>query len=263
MENNIEIILDLNPPEENRDPEISWDGSYLGKYDKSIIQWKLITQRATYVNLKLGVTEVTGSIKKVKSCIPCIIDELKPLFGCRKSGTHHFYLGKVLYMLTSAVVTEAGIQEDYRLDEFKTKTSKVSTFPDFLRYEVQKTYVFRTLIGLTSNFDRSLRVRIINNMVYILSFCENIINPEVNRNISQAVGKYWFFDTNSNEVLQKMFNVETTDDIHVVLYQLRSDIESVIKRINRDEIIYASKITEQVQNRLLQLQLPSVGTSVG
>lgn len=83
-------------------PKLKWDGSHLGEYKTSIIKSNFVISLTdvnsgtkkpvlfTVIALELFPLQrvIPAIIMKYTNDVPLIIDELKPLFGLKKTGTH-------------------------------------------------------------------------------------------------------------------------------------------------------------------------------
>lgn len=230
-----------------------WDGSYLGEYDRDIIEWELKTKRGKYCQLTINEVPVIAQIRTIKSSLPCIIDEIKPLFGLVKMGSHHLYLGKTMYQIIKPLVFKSGgLQEDYRLDEILSQYQKSENLPEDFVKNVQKTYMFRNVLGIPQNFDRSINVRIDNNIMHPISFTESRMEPHNYKPLSKAAIKRWFNnnDDSLDILLRDMLNIEEENDFEIKMPMLRIDIDNIISRINREYVMFTAFIITNIHNKI-------------
>src|SRR5579872_4194413 len=87
------------PPAPQAPPAILWDGSFLGLYPRTIIVSSTVVAKLTYWHLNLDGREIRVAARAVKDAFPCIVDELKTIFGLQKIGTHLIKVGGRLYLL--------------------------------------------------------------------------------------------------------------------------------------------------------------------
>ena len=235
---------------ENEMSLYKWDGSYLGQYTKSVIDWKLETKRSKYCQLNIDGEVTICEIKSVKSHIPCVVDEIKPYFGLKKLGTHDLHIGKTLYQIIKATLPSlGGLQEDYRLDEIVKIHGGAQNLPEELISQVRKIYIFRNILGISQSFDRSIRIRLEDNVMIPISFTENKMEPDINKPISKVAIKKWF-DGNDMIIPDILFEMLSIDDVNEIEYTIpiiRSEIDKVIKRIDRNLVILNSLLTRNIQ----------------
>lgn len=247
----VELMTPSTPPVVDVS-NLRWDGSYLGEYKRDVIDIKTETKRGKYWNLTINDVKISCQIRTIKSFVPCIVDELKPLFKLSKLGTHSIKIGKTKYLMIKVFHGEQGILEDYRLNEFE---------PDKLNKgiisQVQAIYVFRLILGLTQNYDRSIHIRKVGDVMYPLSFSATSMNPMNCPFPSSSVNKKWFtkYDTDFSKVLQKMLNIRTADDLVARLSEMRSTIERIIRRIDPDIIHESRFIVQHIQEKLADVEL--------
>jgi len=86
--------------------EILWDGSHLGNYPESIISYtmKVLNTNMKYCRLNINELTIFCSLRKSKekksaTKILALIDELKPIFGLRKVGSHTITISSRLYII--------------------------------------------------------------------------------------------------------------------------------------------------------------------
>ena len=223
----------------------TWDGSFLGHFvsKRRLVDWEFIYQSTRYCQVRI-VDENGG--KSVAICkmrvsrdnlLPCIVDEIKPLFGLEKSGTHFVTIGRnsTIYILTKSYlpVDKAGIwigglQDDYILRDLvkaeknhrkkgsaeKSENEEESEFnlsdihsDEFMR-QVQKILVFRSIIGAGKCNNSGVYVRIIDGEPTCLSIDEKKIDPVNPKStaITDTILKAWFSDggVNKKDVLEQI-----------------------------------------------------------
>lgn len=244
----------LSPKRADSDIDFEWNGSHLGTYKKNIIDWKLETKRAKYCQLNINGKVLVCQIRNVKSHLPCIIDEIKPLFGISKLGTHDLYIGKTMYQIIKARVPSltGGLQEDHRLDEMLEIYKKMENLPDYVKREVQKIYIFRNIMGIPQNFDRSIRVRISNNLMTPLSFTESKMDPQFHKAMSKTCIRKWFDNDESiiKELLNEMLQTKTDEDVEYKIPLIRGEMDNIFSRINKDATMYKTFIIRNLQNKI-------------
>lgn len=226
-----------------------WDGSYLGQVERKDIEWELKTKRGKYFKIKIDGNDITCQFKTSKTALPCIIDELKPLFGLEKLGTHYVKINTTKYILirTKLFVDMGGIEEDYGLNEL-VKNKEVFD-EDFIK-KVQKIYIFRNILNVSSTFDRSIRVRFDENeKMYPLSFTEIKMEPDKRKPLSAVCIRRWFDkdETLYKTILSDMLNI--TGETSILSF--RNEMDKVFSRVSTDSVAYKNSILRNIQDKLI------------
>lgn len=177
--------------------------------------------------------------------LPCIIDEIKPLFGLPKVGSHWcklFGKHRVLLRCTDNDI----IREDIALNKLDMTVVKKN---QILFYQIQELFTFRELLGITQSFNSNVVVRTDGKNVYPLSINESSMVIDDSNVLPTTVLDLWFEDTSVDKVALRLLKVRSINDIKNI-HKLRSDIEKVIERVDRRNIIYASYIVTRIIERL-------------
>lgn len=241
---------------------LKWDGTHLGQFHESIILAKTKTKHGRYWKIKIPLTdkpeprevEVYCLAKIVKNFFPAIIDEIKPIFGLPKMGTHTLRIEGFLYLIIRIPTIRGIIIEDHCLNEL---TINPTTNMLFCR-QVQEILCFRDLLALSSTYESSIHVRYMEpNHPFPISFVENNMNFTENKRpvLSKRMIKRWFGDTPINIVLLRLMRIGK-DDLRrfpEILAKYRKDIEEAINRVNKDSIWCSNFILNRLSNRLLPL----------
>lgn len=227
----------------------NWDGSnvtdiisqsdiYGAKYNKNTY-WII-----KYTNSNGDIIEETCSVRSCKNGLSCLIDELKPIFGLIKMGTHWCVQGNKTKLLIKVNKTEEGyIKEELHLSSFE------SLSPIF-KSQVQEIYTFRELLGVTCSYDKSIIVRSYKNNVYPVSFYEPNMVTEDKKVIPFIILNKWFEGTSIDDVVKRLVKIYSIDKMGTVLHNLRSKIDKVIERVDRRTIMYKTCIINRITERL-------------
>lgn len=187
------------------------------------------------------------AVKPLKNMLPIIIDELKPLFGLTKIGTHiatvsgHNY---IIFRQNEQYQKDVRPFRDLRLSEAPRDMTNNGLF----RQLVQYTYCFRMIIGVTCCFDRNIVIRKQNNWDMPISTGENNVNFQKHR-ISKTTLNKWYGEVRPDFVLQTMLNLDESspEEVSATLSKLRSKIEATIMRVDKNEIWMSAYVMERVQ----------------
>ncbi len=192
---------------------------------------------------KMDLTE-TCLVRTAKSTSPCLIDELKPVFGLQKLGTHWCKQGGKTRILVRCVKTAEGyIKQELRLDQ-------VEVCPPLLKLQVQEVFAFRELLGVTCSYSSSVIIREGRNSVYPISFYEPNMLITDKKTIPFTVLEKWFTNSSIDIVVKRLCKIHTIDKLGMVLHNLRGRIESVIERVDRRAITYKACIMNRITERL-------------
>lgn len=231
----------------------TWDGSEVtdlikkaiieeGVYEKSIY-WRL-----TFINE--GNKSEVCMLRRIYNVIPCLIDEIKPIFNLEKIGTHWIRHDNKKFLLLRVKLDKEEIIHDLTLNllPFDEKYEN-------LNYEIRKIFAFRDMLGMSRNTEKSIILRKINfvNYNYILpiSFYDANMEPSTAKTrISQIILEKWFNDISVDEIIKKMLKVKYLDEITEVLYTLRKKLENVVQRCDSNHIIFVDEIIAKIGTKL-------------
>ena len=128
-----------------------WDGSHLGDFKTNIITRRIKFMNMTYLLLKLNINfdfVILCRAKKVQDKFSCIIDEIKPIFGVEKMGSHSIKIAKSLFVIYK---TEWNIKNDdieIKIGEPLHKIPKSDLIRLTAEFEIKCMLAFRDLVGL-------------------------------------------------------------------------------------------------------------------
>jgi hypothetical protein len=232
---------------------LEWNGSYLGEFSKDAI---LSTDGHSnnhdndkYWTLQLGAP-VTCRVKTTKTSFPNVIDELKSLFGLPKLGTHQIRINHKNYVLIRC--PESGVTE-VPLNQF---TPELSHYPLFRR-QVQEILIFRDILAVPVTFESSLRVRQQPRRHPVpISYREPSMSFNPSKPILSAMlQNRWLNDANVNQILTRMVRIDP-EDVSSGISEFRSNVETVISRVDKSLIWCSAFIIERLMSRLFNDSVP-------
>ena len=189
-------------------------------------------------------TEETCLVRSCKTNLPCIIDELKPIFGLQKLGTHWCkYKGKVKQLIKCVRGTEGYVTEEITLNQ-------INDISPLLILQVQEIFTFRELLGITCSYDSSIIVRQTKNGMYPISFYEPNMVMENSKVIPFTVLDKWFENSSIDDVVKRLFKINDINRLDKLLQQVRNSIEITIERVDRSAISYKTSIMNRITQRL-------------
>ena len=237
-----------------------WDGSDVtdlikdkvieqGRYGK-IIYWKIYDENNDKFEICMMRTATYGTI-------PCLIDELKPIFQLEKVGMHYFSRSKLATspskkstkycILLKVLLNEKGqIIHDLPLESY---------YHQKITYEIQKIFLFRELLGITKSYEKSIVLRITetkNRYVVPISFYESNMEPCKNTKIvSDKIIEKWFSDIAFDVFVKQFFKVKTIEDIPNTIYAFRNKLSEVVTRYDSEYITFVTEIVSRLTSRLV------------
>lgn len=242
-----------------------WDGSDIGVIDeKCILEKHKIedTNEELWIISVDGKTKIEVQVKNVKDKFQCLIDELKPIFGLFKQGTHFAICGKKKYMLikSSIVRTIKGGILHYRLSG-NLRDSSYDVKNQVFVEQVRAIYGFRYLFGITQSCDRLIRMR-----YYKYGNPEPVGTSEVTtsidirkvKSIPNTIMKKWFTESKVNpEIifirtlsrLVRIHNEQEIKDIELITRYSNAMYE-IVNRIDKSYISYISMVIKRFSDIL-------------
>lgn len=215
-----------------------WDGSFLGNYTE---------EEAKIQGDHCIINGVRYYIKHKKDTIYCIIDEIKPLFGIKKIGTHRLNIGNKAFVIYNLELPDK-INTVYSYD-YKKFTPKYRT-------EVRKILIFRYLFGITPLSDRSILADI-NGKNPEEEICEPLGFNELSVSIvkhkdvmfTQSINNKWFKTNEKSIILDKMILYNKLGPVEC-FNTLRTNMCEIINRIDKNQISLESFIIEKINTIL-------------
>lgn len=208
---------------------IAWDGSHLGNIDEMVTEEKH-ARPLKYLYLKGNGFDQWISYHKSDTLLPCIIDEMAPIFTIRKIGTHSARLNDKLIIIYNT-------PEEY---------GDISKYPrdlmtiDF-KLRVQDVLAFRLFAGLGLNWPTSIVIK----GGYPCSYNNKVAKTGPNTTkISITTTCTMFVDDISDT--KKRMNIDTPEEV----FALQSQIQEIISRINKQLFWYENFIIDSI-NRLV------------
>ena len=221
-----------------------WDGTNITDIIKKSEIYEAKYNKKRYWVIKHGNVTETCMVKPCKSSITCLIDELKPVFGLIKIGTHWFvHKGKMKILLKTVKTKEGHIKEEITLNQIEVYTS-------LMILQIQEIFVFRELLGITCSYESSIVIRESRRNVYPISFYEPNMTMEDKKIIPYTVLDKWFKNISMNDVAKRLLKIHKIDRLGEVLHDIRSKIDKVIERVDRRTISYKNCILNRITERL-------------
>jgi len=186
-----------------------------------------------YLDLDGGIGKKTGR-KTPTLC--CILDELKPLFGLPKVGTHNY--GK--YIIQRCRLSPRGNP----IEELFINQQVLKQLTHSQKEQVKMTMIFRDIVGIRTKMS-DLCIRYPEG--YVLSYHERSLDDNYRCN-----KKY----SDLSECVTKMVGIKDPTDlehVNLVLQQLRSKIDEIVNRIDKDYIGLSGRVCQRIRHMLTPL----------
>ena len=222
-----------------------WDGSDVTDF---INNEKTFIREAEYKKITYWVIinekeRETCSVKPTTSLLSCLIDEMKPIFGLEKIGTHWFkFKGKNMLMHKLEIV-DGCILEELTLKDVK--------YNEKLEPEVQKIFIFREILGMSKSFESSIVLRNKKFFIKPVSFYEPNMVPSKKSNVlPNTILDKWFSKTSVDKVVLKMFKLDKIENLTSVLLELKTKLDKIVERVNPDAVTNIDEILSRIRTRL-------------
>jgi len=216
-----------------------WNGTCLGAFNNENIISSLICDGFEYWTIQLYGHYTVAMIRKTKNYTQCLVDELKPVFGLNKLGTHYamYKGGYVILIKARTDISGNSIVTDYLLSYTSSTGSMINKS---LTDKIKDIYVFRDLLCLTKSFDSGIALRRSDkdpDVIYPVSLIDSSIKIERLSNITvstympEVVFNRWIKNERPRIILTKMCKVFNKEKISTRLFRLKSEIDKIIKQV--------------------------------
>lgn len=226
--------------------KLKWDGSFLGSFKENIIQKKLEENNKKYFILEIKSNYYICRYNIFKTNLPCIIDEIKPFFKIRKTGTHSIQIGNKKYILYYTKVKQVE-DEIYILQEIpliKIHKSDELYKKDLFIHNVRMALAFKEITNFKNRINNTICLRSIKKLEIITVEENNFKNFENNKTlISRNALDFWFPENDLNCYVKWIcgFLIEKNGEIvkydeEKAITRLIDFLESTINRIDKNMV---------------------------
>jgi len=222
-----------------------WDGSDITEFinsEETFIREAEYKKNTYWVIINGEETEICLA-RTSTSTLPCLIDEMKPIFGLEKVGSHWFKFKGKNMLINKLEIVDGCILEELTLKDIK--------YSKKLELEVQKIYIFRELLGMSKNFDSSVILRNKKYFMKPISFYEPNMMPSKNSIVlANTILEKWFSNTTVDEVVLKMFKVDKIENLATVLSYIKIKLDKIVERVNPESVTHVDEIVSRIRTRL-------------
>lgn len=226
---------------------LPWNGSFIGSFPDTII----VNNDQAWWTLNINGTQVQCFVRADAKPLACIADELKPIFGLAKNGTHRIKIGKKFFVLTRPFLDASGAP---------TKCPTLSDFPSLddlhrdpeFTARIQKIFMYRDLLGLAATHNGTVGVCQANGALTPFSFKEINTVTRVGKNTSVLTKSAleWFDNTTPYDVVKEMTRTSFRS-VPIVIAELRTKIRECVERIDPEWIWFADTVLERTARHLV------------
>lgn len=226
---------------------LPWDGSHLGKYDRSVIKRQYLNDGVRYTDITLDIGKIYCIINKTKGNVECMVDEIKNIFGVNRRGTHRIILGSTNYIMYYVTISSDGKMI------FDIPLSKIEKYEDkeFAK-EMRKVMVFCEILGLSSTTGKFIRIRNFGGKVYPVNWNHGILDTKMSV-IPKNMYEKWFGESiTTYEILKEMIGYsEEKKNLCEITSEIRGKIDEIVKKYDKTYIWYSNVIIERISRCIL------------
>jgi hypothetical protein len=219
---------------------LRWDGSFLGTFSRKCIVCKIQTKNTGLVHHRLVLNlegednHVMCQMKRYRNVdLPCVLDELKTVFGVSKVGTHHIQIGKTHYVLYRSHLKDCVL------------TKLLGDEKHAIVSSMQQNILYRMLMCIPEIQNAHFLCRPGKGA---LSFHETktLIDKE-NVCPTESFLCYWFGDESIDQHFQAFFKPHSSQEEWLsYLMTLKKELETVVERVHPDYIWMVAHIIERI-----------------
>jgi len=144
------------------------------------------------------------------------------------------------------VTPDGDIQEEQGLDEYSS-----SGHTDFFIQQVQNIYAFREIVGVSSTYDSSIKIRTLGIGFFPYSWREPGFTQTFHSTVVPNVAlDTWFKDREMQDVIRKLLGIDRYESLPLAIHSLRSKLEDVTMRVDSDLIWVVDSICQRVVDRI-------------
>lgn len=241
-----------------------WDGSHLGDFKTNIIDRKIKFENMNYFLLKLNMNfdlKILCRARRVYDKLPCIIDEIKPVFGIEKMGSHSIKIGKSLYVIYKTEWDTKNNDIEINIGEPLHKIPKLDSIRISAEFEIKCMLAFRDLVGLEC-YESCIIIDKENKKMVTLK--EHVSKGNTDTiidsfsNISPSINKLWFAKNDLtyyvNFMIGNIISYNGSEFKYKSLIEtylrLHTFIEKTADRIDKKHIWIVNYVTTRLRTHL-------------
>lgn len=228
---------------------LEWNGTDIGEicYDAKIKKITLIKYDDDGELIRVYIKPV-DPVEKYKSVIA---DELKPMFGLMKIGTHICNIKGQMYIL----------YRNYPDGKLLNKYPK-GDIDELLRYNIQKCFIFKIIMGFCMNLESTVLIVPCEDLLLATTVKDYKINySNVNNHFGSTLPRTildkWFDGNWKNvyRMVKTMFHSPRTNSegekVNFDSNKYSDKFEKIIREIDKNETFWAVEITDRIKHFFL------------
>lgn len=229
-----------------------WDGSDIGRLNEDELMLIGTSQKTgkKYWRITIGNFHTIAMIIRSPSSLPCVIDELKSIFGLPKIGTHRCRLpdSNKCILLRVAVDQRNNIVEEVPLDSITLESYDVP-----LLESIRRTLAFREALGIKKTTENNLWLRRdhTGNLCVVGSGESNVISLGSDKVIKDILRERWFGVKEKpcpidQTIFMTWINAYDQEGLSSKLNSIREQVNVTIHRVDHKHIPYVSQIMTRI-----------------
>lgn len=223
-----------------------WNGSYLGKVERDSLRettYKGSKYASVYINRML----ITGAIKYPHTNITCLLDEMKPLFGIAKVGTHSFRVGNRTCVIKRCSMSNGSLVLDIPLRSVDV--------PPLDRDKVRRIMVYRELVGVTMTSESSIVYRMFPGCTIILDLIDRGMVDGEKLVVPESMLSKWSPEETIPELGRRFLSLYTREDVDKFAVRVEEKWNNLCSTMAPEESWRSQRIRMRVK-KILSEGLP-------
>ena len=246
--------------------KLSWNGDFIGEYDKTIILSNWQIRNIKYYALWLNLEQISGIVYcshvRTNSLLPCIIDDIKQLFNIDRRGNYRIKIGGFHYIIYYIPISNYNVAM-WETPLHQLKLDDPVRNNHSFKLNVQKLLAFCHILGLVGTSESAFLIRKLNNDVYTV-INTNLRETAFNKNydyqvVSLALFKRWFNqDVDMNIVITNFLNYHddycglfNTYGLGQTHAHIITEIDKIVKKYDKTYIWLSSYVIERLSSYIL------------
>lgn len=220
---------------------VPWDGTLLPHTGIIIAEQKIWGRK--YVRILFpDIGEIYAIIERIglnqsQRLLPCIIDEIKPLFGLGKIGTHLVRIGKTYWLILHPDINTNG---EVILDLSLSEIEKRGLLTDTIIRETIAIFLFHDIIFTSSTHEDDIIIKEINGTLHAYDFKNKKVKFNETNHLSQKINCKWLNGCDRAAIVKEMIGYN--GDQAAFLSEFSSKLENIINRLDRSYIWFNNSI---------------------
>uniref|UniRef100_A0A6C0BKQ1 Uncharacterized protein n=1 Tax=viral metagenome TaxID=1070528 RepID=A0A6C0BKQ1_9ZZZZ len=232
--------------------KLPWDGTYV-RIDQVLTVGKIDDSR--YIRFlhnpdvdeeNVPPIQVTARIVRRSSTMSILLDELKPIFGLYKNGTHRtWYEGYHCILYRIRTDDQGRVIDEVKLNNFTSDDP-------ILAEQARAIFSFYELLGIPGASEKDIMLKPLTSETYYLtSWDECNITPNASTTVlPDSIINKWFSEESIEATICKLLQIKYTEDVLPRVCTLKSMIEEVIERVDRTHIGVCNVIQQRMSARI-------------